>query len=100
VSVDGGTEPQWGPDGRELFYRNGSALMVATVEMTPDFRVRSRAVLFEGPYTHWYYQSNYDVHPDGDRFVMIKAFGEESSRLVVVLNWSEELRQRSGSRAP
>jgi Tol biopolymer transport system component len=32
VSVDGGTEPQWGPAGRELFYRNGGALMVAAVE--------------------------------------------------------------------
>ena len=46
--------------------------MAAAVETTPDFRVQSREGLFEGPYTHWFYHSNYDVHPDGDRFVMIK----------------------------
>jgi hypothetical protein len=69
--------------------------MVAAVETTPEFRVRSREVLFKGPYTHWARHSNYDVHPDGDRFVMIKSFGEESSRLVVVLNWFEELRRRA-----
>ena len=46
VSIDGGTEPVWSPDGTELFYRNGAALMAAAVETTPDFRVRSREVLF------------------------------------------------------
>jgi dipeptidyl aminopeptidase/acylaminoacyl peptidase len=97
VSVDGGTEPVWSRDGSELFYRSGAALMVAAVETTPDFRVRSRQMLFEGPYTHRRYHSNYDVHPDGEWFVMIKPAEEESARLVVVLNWSEELRRRSGS---
>jgi Tol biopolymer transport system component len=72
VSVEGGTEPVWSRDGSELFYRKGAALLVAAVETTPDFRVWSREVLFEGPYAEWVWHSNYDVHPDGDRFVMIK----------------------------
>ncbi len=95
VSVEGGTEPVWSRDGSELFYRHGLALMVAAVETTPDFRVRSRQALFEGLYVQWFWHSNYDVHPDGERFVMIKPAEEESSRLVVVLNWSEELRRRA-----
>ena len=102
VSLDGGTEPVWSPDGRELFYRNGPALLVAAVETTPDFRVRSRQLLFQRPYAEWVDHSNYDVHPDGERFVMMKPVEEEASsaRLVVVLNWFEELRRRSGSGAP
>src|SRR5262249_49032752 len=28
VSTDGGTEPVWNPNGRELFYRNGNKMMV------------------------------------------------------------------------
>jgi serine/threonine-protein kinase len=100
VSIDGGTEPVWSPDGTELFYRNGAALMAAAVETTPDFRVRSREVLFEGPYAQWVYHSNYDIHPDGERFVMIKPIEQESARLVVVLNWFEELRRRAGPGAP
>jgi hypothetical protein len=68
--------------------------MVAAVETTPDFRVQSRDVLFEGPYIPRAYHSNYDVHPDGERFVMIKPAEEQSSRLVVVLNWFGELLQQ------
>jgi hypothetical protein len=34
----------------------------------------------------------YDVHPDGEQFVMINRVGEPAS-LVVVLNWFEELKR-------
>lgn len=40
--------------------------------------------------------ANYDVTPDGQRFIMIKS-GEKPatvSRINVVLNWFEELKQR------
>jgi serine/threonine-protein kinase len=94
ISIDGGTEPVWSPNGRELFYRNGTALMVATVETAGDIRVRSREVLFDGPYTHWIYHSNYDIHPNGEQFAMIKPVEEQSPGLVVVLNWADELRRR------
>jgi serine/threonine-protein kinase len=92
-SLDGGTEPVWSRDGNELFYRSGDALAAAAVETTPDFRVLTREVLFEGPYSLWPYHSNYDVLPNGQRFVMIKPVRDESARLVVVLNWFEELRR-------
>lgn len=92
VSLDGGTEPVWSRDGRELFYRRGREMIVASVETRLEFRVRERSVLFEGPYVQWRYHSNYDVHPDGQHFVMVKPGAEEqSARLVVVLNWFEEL---------
>ncbi len=38
--------------------------------------------------------TNYDVHPDGDRFAMVGA-GERPTELVVVLNWVEELRRQA-----
>jgi Tol biopolymer transport system component len=93
VSLDGGTEPVWSRDGSELFYRSGAALVAAAVETTPDFRVQRREVLFEGPYSAWRYHSHYDVLPDGQQFVMIKRVEDEAARLVVVLNWFEELRR-------
>jgi hypothetical protein len=34
---------------------------------------------------------NYDVHPDGRRFVMVKV-GESESQLVVIVNWFEALK--------
>ncbi len=40
--------------------------------------------------------ANYDVTPDGQRFVMVQARGqqEEATQINVVLNWFEELKQR------
>lgn len=52
-------------------------------------------MLFEQRYAFGSAQTipNYDVSPDGERFLMVK---DESSsgRLNIVLNWLEELRQR------
>ena len=37
----------------------------------------------------------YDVSPDGQRFLMIKAAGgEQAPSMVVVLNWLEELKTK------
>jgi hypothetical protein len=42
---------------------------------------------------------NYDVTPDGERFLMIKSVDDESTwRLHVVLHWMEELKQRVPAR--
>jgi hypothetical protein len=39
--------------------------------------------------------TNYDVTPDGQRFLMIKATEEEvAGQINVILNWFEELKER------
>jgi serine/threonine-protein kinase len=95
ISVGGGTVPLWAKSGRELFYRNGDSLMSAAVQTTPTFAAGNPTKLLQG-----YVSSpgrTYDVSRDGQRFLMIK---NNSSRdqpvasMVVVLNWSEELKQR------
>ncbi|MBI2402194.1 MAG: protein kinase [Gemmatimonadetes bacterium] len=96
VSADGGTQPFWGRNGRELFYRHGDQLMVARVETTARFNVRSREVLFSGAFL-WGVDdhTNYDVSPDGSHFLMIAPEpGEQTPQVTVVLNWLDELRQR------
>ncbi len=93
VSTDGGTEPVWSRDGRELFYRSGPALMAAPIDAGEAFHVGPREELFVGPYHRKMRWAQYDVHPDGDHFVMIKS-GGLSNRLVVVLNWFQELERR------
>jgi serine/threonine-protein kinase len=93
VSTDGGTEPVWSRDGRELFYRSGPALMVAPIDAGETFHVGPREELFTGPYHRKMRWAQYDVHPDGEHFVMIKT-GGLSNRMVVVLNWFQELERR------
>src|SRR5260221_11267441 len=46
VSLDGGSEARWSREGRELFYRNGDRMMVATVQTRPTFTVLKRPELF------------------------------------------------------
>ena len=37
ISTDGGDEPVWSRDGRELFYRNGNAMMAVPITSQPTF---------------------------------------------------------------
>jgi serine/threonine-protein kinase len=96
ISVDGGEEPRWSSDGRELFYRNGQRWMVAAVTATTDeFAAAAPRVLFEGPYINPPGPS-YDVTPDGGRLLVIKPSEEQTgpTQLQLVINWFEDLKRR------
>jgi Tol biopolymer transport system component len=98
ISTEGGTEPAWNPNGRELFYRSGDKMMAVDIAMQPGFTVSKPRALFAG----WYEAtpatfSNYDVTPDGQRFLMLKRNEQEASaptQINVVLNWFEDLKRR------
>jgi len=96
ISRDGGTEPVWAPRGQELFYRNGEAMMIVGIQTEPTFTQGSPVVLFTGKYIGGRPVVNYDISPDGQRFLMIKG-GETTAQgqgqINVVLNWFEELKR-------
>ncbi len=94
ISPDGGREPVWARDGKELFYRNIDQMMVVSVQTEPTFTAERPRVLFEGSYIHSQFDwaSNYDISPDGERFLMIKQ-AEVQTQINVVLNWFEELKR-------
>jgi serine/threonine-protein kinase len=97
ISHDGGTEPVWAADGREVFYRHGLRLYSAAVVAEQTFEAQPARVVFEGAYEldrgSGAATANYDVTRDGRRFVMIQA-PTASTNIVVVLNWFAELRAR------
>jgi serine/threonine protein kinase/Tol biopolymer transport system component len=98
VSIGGGTEPVWNPNGRELFYRSGVKMMSVDIATQPGFAAGNPRMLFEGLYQETSATSaNYDVSRDGQRFLMLKPVeGTEAAltQINVVLNWSEELKRR------
>jgi Tol biopolymer transport system component len=98
VSTEGGTEPTWNHNGRELFYRSGDKMMAVEVTTQPGFAAGKPRMLFQGPYERSPATSpNYDVSPDGQRFLMLKSAdtGESApTQINVVLNWFEELKRR------
>jgi len=98
ISTDGGTEPVWNRNGRELFYRSGNRMMAVSVTTETGFAVGKPTMLFEGAYVTVPFPliaAAYDVSPDGQRFLVIKEepTGAAPAQINVVLNWHEELKR-------
>jgi serine/threonine-protein kinase len=98
ISTEGGTEPAWNHNGRELFYRSGDKMMAVDIATQPSFAAGKPRMLFQGPYERSPATSpNYDVSPDAQRFLMLKPAdtGESGpTQINVVVNWFEELKRR------
>jgi hypothetical protein len=101
VSTDGGTEPVWAPDGKELFYRSldGRQFLSVSFDVT-SHQVRGRsAVLFEGAYASHLLRFPlrvYDIAPDGRRFIIPNevprsADTSGNAELNVVVDWADEV---------
>jgi serine/threonine-protein kinase len=95
ISTEGGEEPHWSPDGRELFYRNGNLFMSVTISAGSSFQVGKPVNLFGGIYD---LRTNsgltFDVDPKGNRFLMIRPAQENATTtIMVVLHWTDELRR-------
>ncbi|HYW50786.1 MAG TPA: protein kinase [Gemmatimonadaceae bacterium] len=96
VSTDGGTEPVWAPDGHRIFFRGDQRMQAATITLGATPVITARRVLFtdvfdgDMPMPH----RNYDIMPDGRRFVMIAAADDAAPETIVVLDWTTELRTR------
>jgi serine/threonine protein kinase len=95
ISTDGGMEPQWRADGKELFYLNGSTLM--SVEVKGDgheFEAGLPKVLFETILTSNITRNRYAVARDGQRFLMVTMTKEQvHPEIHVLLNWEAALRR-------
>jgi eukaryotic-like serine/threonine-protein kinase len=93
VSTEGGTQPMWNGNGKELFYRNGNKIMVVDVSSSRALTLSQPRLLFDQRYAFQNLTiANYAVSPDGQRFAMVKD-ESGSGRLNVVLNWTEELKR-------
>ncbi len=90
VSGAGGSEPRWSGNGRELFYTLGGQMMAVSVPPGPVFTPGPPRALFSVVgYVSARNRAQYDVSPDGQRFLMIR--GSSASRVVYVENWFAEL---------
>ncbi len=97
VSREGGYGPIWSRTGSEIFYRSGDSVLAESVTTRPALLLEAPRVLFEGRFEGPSAGSpNYDVTPDGRRFVMVGGGRQDSgaTRLNVVLGWFEEMKRR------
>jgi serine/threonine-protein kinase len=103
ISVDGGVQPAFSRRGDELFFLGlDGKLMVVELRESGGLVASSPRTLLEPQYYSLQSAVNafipargYDVSPDGRRFLMIESADvpANTSGIVVVLNWAEELKR-------
>jgi len=104
ISSEGGMDPIWRRDGKEIFYRNASKMMAVPDSTQVSFQAGRPQMLWEGEYMFGLSSScglrgvtftSYDVSLDGQRFLMIKDNDQNmyATKIVVVVNWAEELKR-------
>ncbi|HEX9692595.1 MAG TPA: protein kinase [Gemmatimonadales bacterium] len=96
ISTGGGGEPLWSQDGRTIYYRHADSLLAVGVQTQPVFTVGRRRLMFVGNIQPNPAHTNYDRDPRTGEFVMMTPTQVTATSLVVVLNWFEELRERTG----
>jgi serine/threonine-protein kinase len=102
VSSGGGRRPNWSPDGNTIYYwreyPDVDSLFAARIQLEPAFRVLGTDFVLAGDYGN---ADEWDLHPDGDRFVTTRLVGSgstagdaasvERERHLIVTNWFTEL---------
>ena len=96
VSTDGGRQPRWRADGKELFYLTADdRVMAAEIEAGETFQPGVPHMLFRAPGVNPLLPDNfyhYDVSDDGQRFLIdVAAEESQQSPVTIVLNWQAEL---------
>jgi hypothetical protein len=100
ISKDGGSFPRWRRDGKELYYyASDGRLMSVPIGGTTGLETGAAVALFQpglvnGAANTIGYRAQYEVSPDGQRFLLNVPIDPSSeSPITVVLNWLSLMRQ-------
>ena len=98
LSINGGRNPRWSQDGKELFFVSPDAEMMAvdiTLDPIDSPGVPHRLFQLQKEFPNDRTASLYDVRPDGQQFLIFMPTqrGTQDAPITVVLNWWAELRQ-------
>jgi eukaryotic-like serine/threonine-protein kinase len=93
VSTDGGSQPFWRADGKELYYRSRGRVMAVPVLQGATFSVGTPQELFKATFANVTVRAHYRPTADGQRFLVLAPLaGEAIKPASVVLNWPSALR--------
>ena len=95
ISTDGGADALWLPQGNRVVYNafESPRFFEVDIRTEPELTAGPPREIFEAPYSD-FIGRNYDVTPDGKRFVMVLESGASEFQMHVVVNWFEELKER------
>jgi serine/threonine protein kinase len=95
VSINGGYEPRWSPDGREMYYLSEDRkLMAVSIGAGPSFGVPVALFQTRVPAGVSANRTHYVPSRDGKRFLVNTLSGDRSpTPITVVLNWTVGLKK-------
>jgi serine/threonine-protein kinase len=97
VSSEGGVQPLWARNGKQLFYRRNDQVWVVDVRTDVGFSAGRPRLLFErAGYGYGDPIRTYDLSVDGQRFLMVKLDQRKPTpvtEMILVQNWFEELKR-------
>ena len=95
VSTGGGQYPKWSRNGRELFYRTTDNKIMVVTYTAPGDSFRADKPQLWSPVQ---FTGNFDLHPDGKRFAVLKSPGTEATAAVnkvsFIFNFFDDLRRK------
>ena len=95
VSNGGALEPRWSRDSRELFFVSGGSLKSALIAPSPIAVGEIRTLFPVKGFVRARNRAEYDVHVDGQRFLMIKVAPSTGvAPAVLIQDWFDMLRER------
>ena len=97
ISRDGGHDPRWRRNGRELFHiSNDGKVMSVKVKSGPAFQAEAPETLFQVQHVHpkpeGFLGFRWAVSPDGDRFLIARE-PPSTEPISIVVNWPAEMRK-------
>ena len=90
ISGEGGEEPRWVHNGREITYRNGSKMMSVPVQEQPTFQTSKPLELFDRKFDSGLGVAGYDVTADGQGFIMTRSQHTSPTEIRVLMGWPAE----------
>jgi Tol biopolymer transport system component len=88
ISSEGGEQPRWVRNGREIVYRNGTKMMSVPVQFRPDLQTGKPIELFDRKFDRGAAVDAYDVTADGQTFVMTRSERDNPTEIRVVIGWT------------
>jgi len=96
ASTDGGTQPVWNANGKELVYRNLDQIIAVEVQTGATIAFGKPTMLFKRRFSNpGGLVRDFDLSPDGQRFAVIDYSTAmlPPTELILVQHWDEELKR-------
>jgi Tol biopolymer transport system component len=95
LSTNGGSEPSWRRDGKELYFIRDRQLFAVDVRVTPNgIEHGTPKLLFTTPSVLEIRRNRYVPSSDGQRFLIVTQGERRERQMHIVLNWSAALRDK------